>query len=75
MSNQSQQEVLTEISSKLDLVLGFMAVRGIENDETAMVKKLSAMGLHPRTIGLVSGLTENAVKIRLSRDRKKKPKK
>ncbi len=75
MSNQSQQEVLTEISSKLDLVLGFMAIRGIENDETAMVKRLGAMGLRPRIISHVSGLTENAVNIRLSRSRKKKSKK
>ena len=74
-TNKSEQQLLSDISEKLDVVVGFLAIRGIENDQSAMVSKLSALELHPRIIGFVSGLSENAVNVRLSRDRKKKSKK
>ena len=62
---------LADISEKLDAVVGFMMVRGIENDSAAVVNRLHAAGFNAKVIARVSGLTENAVAIRLSRAKKK----
>jgi len=62
---------LAAISQKLDAVLAFLAVRGIENDVGAVFERLHLAGFNAKTIALVSGLTENAVAIRLSRAKKK----
>ena len=73
MSNEkSQTELLSEISEKLDIVLGYLAVRGIEGDAAAIVDKLHKLGLSAKTIAPVAGLTENAVNIRLTRMKKRR---
>jgi len=72
---KTQQEVLTDISEKLDNILGFMAIRGIENDLGAVVARLSGFGMTQKAIARVAGLTENAVQLRLSRQKKPKTKK
>ncbi len=62
---------LTEISEKLDAILGFLAVRGMQDDASAMVERLRGLGIDSKGIARVTGLTENAVAIRLSRLKKK----
>jgi hypothetical protein len=66
---KTQQEVLTDISEKLDNILGFMAIRGIENDPGAVVARLSEFGMTQKAIARVAGLTENAVQLRLWRQK------
>ena len=69
-SATSQNDLLDNIARKLDLILAFLAVRGLEDDQGAMVKKLDGLGMNAKTIAAVVGLSENAVKIRLHRLRK-----
>ena len=64
---KTQQDVLAEISEELDSILGFMAIKGIEGDASKVVARLRDMGLGAKSISRVSGLTENAVAIRISR--------
>lgn len=68
---KSQIEVLAEISEKLDIVIGFMAVRDI-NDVTEQIEKLSEMKMHPKAISVVVGISEGAIAVRLTRMKKKK---
>ena len=63
---KSEREVLEEISGKLDRVLGIMAVRDLE-DDTEKVARLRDLNLDNATIAAVTGLTKNAVAIRLTR--------
>ena len=73
MSNEkSQTELLSEISEKLDIVLGYLAIRGIEGDAAAIVDRLYKLSLSAKTIAPVAGLTENAVNIRLTRMKKRR---
>lgn len=73
MSNvRSQPDVLADISEKLDSILGFLAIRGIEGDAAKVVIRLRDLGLGPKGIARVAGITENAVSIRLSRMKKPK---
>ena len=72
-NSKSQVELMTEISEKLDSILGLLAIRGIEDDWNAVIQKLMGMGLNARTIVPIAGLSENAVNIRLSRIKKKQP--
>ena len=73
-NDKSNVNHLADISEKLDTVVGFMMVRGIENDAGAVVERLRIAGFNARVIARVSGLTENAVAIRLTRAKaKKKP--
>ena len=69
--NKSQTELLSEISDKLDTVIGFMATRDI-NDPAAVVKRLATMGLDNKITATVAGLTEGAVAKRRTRMIKKK---
>lgn len=70
MSMGATAEYWESISQKLDAVLAFLAVRGIEGNQSAIVERLSGAGFSRKTISLVSGLTENAVEIRLRRAKK-----
>lgn len=67
---RTQDELLQEISSKLDVVVAFLATRGLETDPSAVVEKLAGMGFGSKVIAPVAGLTENAVAIRLTRMKK-----
>ena len=69
-SDASQNELLFEISQKLDLILALLAVRGLEDNQSAIVKKLYEMGMSAKIIAPVAGMSENAVNIRLTRMRK-----
>ncbi len=62
------EELLSEISAKLDRVLALMAIQGVE--EAEKVGRLRDMGLDHRTIASVTGLSPNAVAVRLFRMRK-----
>jgi DNA-directed RNA polymerase specialized sigma24 family protein len=73
-ANMSQTDHLIAISQKLDAVLGFLAVRGVENDPAAIFERLNGAGFSYKAIALVSGMSENAVAIRASRAKKKKGK-
>lgn len=70
-NSKSQTDLLTEISSKLDTIIGFLVVRNIENDSSAIVEKLHKMGFSARVIAPIADLSENAVNIRLTRLKKK----
>jgi len=70
-NSKSQTDLLTEISSKLDTIIGFLVVRDIENDSNAIVEKLHKMGFSVRAIAPIADISENAVKIRLTRLKKK----
>jgi len=62
---------LGEISEKLDAILGFLAIRGMEPDSAVAIARLRGLGLNNKAIACVTGLTENAVSIRISRMKKK----
>ena len=68
---KSQTELLTDISLKLDSILAFLALKIPQNEQNALVDKLSKSGLSTDAIARVVGITENAAAIRLSRLRKK----
>jgi hypothetical protein len=71
----SATEHLVAISQKLDAVLGFLAVRGIEGGSSAAFDRLNGAGFSPKTIALVCGISENAAAIRTSRAKRKSKKK
>lgn len=73
MSAKPQGDVLQDISSKLDVIIAFLAARGLENDTGALVEKLAGMGFGAKVIAPVAGTTENAISIRLTRMKKKAP--
>ena len=66
-ADKSNVNYLAEISEKLDAVLGFMAISNQTADLGKFVPRLKAMGLSPKAISRVTGITENAVAIRISR--------
>jgi hypothetical protein len=68
---KTQLELLEDISDKLDVVIGFLAVRNT-SDTTEQFKRLAEMKLHPRHIAAVVGISENAVAVRLTRMKKKR---
>ena len=72
---KTQQDALGEISEKLDTILGFLAIKGIEGDAAKVVMRLRELGLSAKCIAHVSGMTENAVAIRFSRMNKSKAEK
>jgi hypothetical protein len=73
LKTRTQDELLQEILSKLDIVVAFLAARGLESDPSAVVERLAALGFGSKVIAPVAGLTENAVAIRLTRMKKKVP--
>ena len=70
----TNEQLLAEISAKLDRILALLALRGIE-DDGEKVSRLHEMGMDNTTIAAVTGLTKNAVALRLSRMRRKGGKK
>lgn len=70
-NGKSQGQLLEDISTKLDSILGLLAVRGLENDIGAMVDKLHGMGLSDSAIGAIVGLKEGAVRKRIQRAKTK----
>lgn len=62
---------LADISEKLDAIIGFMSIRDIEGNTTAIVTRLHEAGFNTKVIARVSGLSENAIAIRLSRAKRK----
>ena len=73
MNTNAQRDVLQDISAKLDVVIAFLATRGLENDTAALVEKLAGMGFGAKVIAPVAGTSENAIAIRLSRMKKDTP--
>jgi DNA-directed RNA polymerase specialized sigma24 family protein len=62
----STEQLLEQISSKLDLILGMMVIAA-NDDEATRVFRLRDLGFDNRTIASLTGLTPNAVKLRLRR--------
>lgn len=71
MGEKNQNELLEEISTKLDLILGYLAIRGIEDDPAKIVNKLRDLGFNNNAIAPIAGLSVDAVKKRLQRQKKK----
>ncbi len=65
----TSEELLAEISRKLDKVLGFMAIRGVE-DTSEQIARLRSLGLDNHTIAAMTGMTANAVAVRVHRMQK-----
>ena len=61
------------IVEKLDTIIGFLAIRGID-DDAKISERLFNLGIADRAIAKVMGITDNAVSIRKSRFKKKQPK-
>ena len=70
-TDKSERELLADISKKLDQVIGLLAVQQSEDDENAKIKLLYGLGLKPAVISAILGLSLNAVRIRMTRVRKK----
>lgn len=62
----SSEEALLQISGKLDRILGFLAVRDVQ-DVGERIARLRALGLDNTTIATVTGMTANAVAVRIHR--------
>lgn len=63
---KSERDFLEGISVKLDRILGMMAIRDLE-DNSEKIRRLRDLDLDNATISAVTGLTKNAVAIRLTR--------
>jgi hypothetical protein len=61
------------INDKLDTIIGFLAIRGLDKD-AEISERLFSLGIADRAIAKVMGITDNAVAIRKSRMGKSKPK-
>jgi hypothetical protein len=72
---KTQSDILTDINNKIGGILGFLAVRDLKGDVSKMLPRLKEMGLDYKMMALVTGVSENAIAIRLSRMKKKSPKK
>jgi hypothetical protein len=59
----------TVILEKLDTIIGFMAIRGLD-DDAAISERLFNLGIADRAIAKVMNITDNAVSIRKSRLKK-----
>ena len=68
---KSERELLADISKKLDHVIGLLTIQQSEGDENAKIRLLYEIGMEPTSIGAILGLSPNAVKIRMTRIRKK----
>lgn len=69
---KSQAEVLSEISQKLDILIGLIAAGKMAGEDTgAVFERLRNMNLSPKVIARVVGISENAANIRLSRLRRR----
>jgi hypothetical protein len=63
------EQLLFEISEKLDRIMALVAIRTVE-ERAEQVRLLDSLGLDARTIAAVTGMTPNAVALRLSRMRR-----
>lgn len=66
--HRSEQELLGEISAKLDKVIAVLAVQGKERDH--QIEALAAAGFDSAFIGRLVGLTPGAVRTWFSRRRR-----
>jgi hypothetical protein len=66
--SSEEHDLLQEIAKKLDLLIGFAATVG--RDEDAQIDVLTSLGYGPAFIGPVVGLKPHAVSVRLSRRKK-----
>jgi hypothetical protein len=66
--SSEEHELLREISKKLDVLIGFAATVG--RDDDAQIDILTSLGYGPAFIGPVVGLKPHAVSVRLSRRKK-----
>jgi hypothetical protein len=62
-------ELLQEISEKLDRVIALLALH-LDGEEGSKVDRLLALKLDYTTISLVTGLSTNAIAVRVSRAKK-----
>jgi hypothetical protein len=67
---QSQDQLINE---KLDTIIGFLAIRGLEND-AEISERLINLGLANPAIARIMNTTDNAVALRRSRMKKSKSK-
>lgn len=66
MENESSnQEILSEISHKLDRIIAMLAVQGKELDD--QIKTLKNLGMDWKLIGDMTGMSVGAAKMRYSR--------
>jgi hypothetical protein len=63
------EQLLGEINVKLNQILGLMAINGVE-DDGEKVKRLNRLGMNHATIAALTGMTANAVALRVSRMKK-----
>lgn len=69
---KDREDVLSEISQKLDVLIGLLVAREMgEADAAAIFQRLRNMNLSPKVIARVLGISENAANIRLSRLRRR----
>jgi hypothetical protein len=71
MPNSVSQDQL--IHDKLDTIIGFLAIRGLEKD-AEISERLINLGLGNPAIARIMNTTDNAVALRRSRMKKAKPK-
>jgi hypothetical protein len=62
----NSEELLAEISGKLDRILGFLAISGVD-DAGERISRLRSLGLDNPTIAAMTGMTTNAVAVRVHR--------
>jgi hypothetical protein len=67
---KSEKDLLVAILERLDVVVGFLAAKDLA-DKELVVQRLKDLEFSARTMALVTGLTENAINIRLSRMKKR----
>jgi hypothetical protein len=66
--SSEEYDLLKEIARKLDILIGFAATVG--RDDDAQIDVLTSLGYGPAFIGPVVGLKPHAVSVRLSRRKK-----
>jgi DNA-directed RNA polymerase specialized sigma24 family protein len=67
---RAQPATLDDIAKKLDYILGYLAIRGIETDLNAVCERLRGFGMTHKEIAQLTGATEKAVEHRLSKLKK-----
>jgi hypothetical protein len=66
--SSEEHEILKEISSKLDILIGLAATVG--RDDDAKIDVLTTLGYGPAFIAPLVGLTPNAISVRVFRRNK-----
>ena len=75
MRKTTEAELLGEIGTKLDRIIGLLVAQQNDRDENEKVKALFELGLDAGSIASVLGLSKNAVNIRKTRMRQSTKKK